>query len=94
MSKDKAGAGQCPVDCEGEPMSRIHPGECVDCGACESRPARPRRSSPKTTSPASGRSSAPRTPGFSGQLGSPGGTAKTGPLPHDTGYLASYITSW
>jgi hypothetical protein len=28
---------------------------------------------------------------FSGQLGSPGGAAKTGPLPHDTGYLASSV---
>ena len=27
---------------------------------------------------------------FSGQLGSPGGAAKTGPLPYDTGYVAGY----
>jgi hypothetical protein len=30
---------------------------------------------------------------FFDQLGSPGGTAKTGPLPYDTGYVASYVTS-
>ena len=26
----------CPVDCfyEGEQMLYIHPGECIDCGAC------------------------------------------------------------
>ena len=28
---------ECPVDCiyEGERMRYIHPGECIDCGACE-----------------------------------------------------------
>jgi hypothetical protein len=30
---------------------------------------------------------------FSGQLGAPGGTAKTGPLPDDTGHIASDVTS-
>jgi hypothetical protein len=30
---------------------------------------------------------------FSGQFGSPGGAGKTRPLPYDTGYVASYITS-
>jgi len=30
---------------------------------------------------------------FSGQLGSPGGAAKTGPLPDDTDPVASYVTS-
>src|SRR5258708_12986385 len=35
--KDKACAGESPVDCiyEGERMVYIPPGECVDCGACE-----------------------------------------------------------
>ncbi len=28
---------------------------------------------------------------FSGQPGSPGGAAKTGPLPYDTDYIASYV---
>ena len=34
---DKTCIEQCPVDCiyEGERMLYIHPGECVDCGACE-----------------------------------------------------------
>jgi hypothetical protein len=31
---------------------------------------------------------------FSGQLGSPGGAAKTGPLPDDTDYVASYVADW
>jgi NAD-dependent dihydropyrimidine dehydrogenase PreA subunit len=35
--KDKTCIEECPVDCiyEGERMLYIHPGECVDCGACE-----------------------------------------------------------
>lgn len=34
---DKSCMEECPVDCiyEGERMLYIHPGECVDCGACE-----------------------------------------------------------
>jgi hypothetical protein len=30
---------------------------------------------------------------FSGQLGSPGGASRIGPLPYDTDYVASYATS-
>ena len=30
---------------------------------------------------------------FFGQLGSPGGAFKTGALPNDTDYVASYVTS-
>jgi hypothetical protein len=30
---------------------------------------------------------------FFDQLGSPGGAAQTGPLPYDTNYIASYVTS-
>jgi hypothetical protein len=30
---------------------------------------------------------------FFDQLGSPGGAAKTGSLPYDTNYIASYVTS-
>ncbi len=35
--KDKACAGECPVDCiyEGERVLYIHPDECVECGTCE-----------------------------------------------------------
>jgi ferredoxin len=35
--KDKACIEACPVDCiyEGERSLYIHPGECVDCGACD-----------------------------------------------------------
>jgi NAD-dependent dihydropyrimidine dehydrogenase PreA subunit len=36
-TKDRSCVAVCPVDCiyETEPMLVIHPGECIDCGACE-----------------------------------------------------------
>jgi ferredoxin len=36
-TKDQSCVAVCPVDCiyETEPMLVIHPGECIDCGACE-----------------------------------------------------------
>ena len=35
-SKDQSCIEVCPVDCiyEAERMLVIHPGECIDCGAC------------------------------------------------------------
>ncbi len=35
-SKDESCVEVCPVDCiyESEEMLVIHPGECIDCGAC------------------------------------------------------------
>ncbi|MDJ0105080.1 ferredoxin family protein [Rhodococcus erythropolis] len=35
---DRSCVEACPVDCiyEGERSMYIHPGECIDCGACES----------------------------------------------------------
>jgi NAD-dependent dihydropyrimidine dehydrogenase PreA subunit len=35
--KDQACVEECPVDCiyEGERTLYIHPGECIDCAACE-----------------------------------------------------------
>ena len=73
-------------------MLCTHPGECVDRGACE------------PVCPAGAIVCEDGVPGqwaqfttenarFSGQLGSPGGAAKTGPLPYDTNYIASYVTS-
>jgi NAD-dependent dihydropyrimidine dehydrogenase PreA subunit len=34
---DRSCLEQCPVDCiyEGDRMLYIHPGECIECGACE-----------------------------------------------------------
>jgi ferredoxin len=35
--KDRACVDVCPVTCiyEGEDQLYIHPGDCIDCGACE-----------------------------------------------------------
>ena len=92
--KDKGCIEECPVDCiyEGERMLYIHPDECVDCGACE--PVCPVEAIfYETTCPANGRSSPTENARFFDQLGSPGGAAKTGPLPDDTDCVASYVTS-
>ena len=68
-------------------------GECADRGACE------------PVCPAGAIVCEDDVPGqwaqftgenakFSGQPGSPGGAAKTGPLPGGTDHVASYVTSW
>ena len=78
--------------CEGEPMPCIHPGECVDCGARE--PVCPVEAiSCEDDVPGQWAQFTAENARFSGQPGSPGGAPKTGPLPPDTGYVASYITS-
>ena len=69
-------------------MLYIHPGECVDCGACEPvcqagaifcEDDVPERWAKFTA----------ESVRFFGQPGSPGGASRTGPLPYDTGYVAS-----
>jgi hypothetical protein len=54
--------------------------------------ARSRRSSAKTTCPGAGPVHDENAKFFD-QPGSPGGAAKTGPLPDDTDHVASYVTS-
>ena len=72
-------------------MLCIHPGECVGCDACEPvcpveaifcEGDMPERWAQFTSQNAR----------FSGQLGSPGAAAETGPLPYDTGWVAGYVT--
>ncbi|MFE2106987.1 ferredoxin [Kitasatospora sp. NPDC059463] len=76
--KDKACIEECPVDCiyEGPRKMYIHPGECVDCGACEPvcpveavyyEDAVPAPWTPYTTAERE----------FADTLGSPGGAAAT-----------------
>jgi NAD-dependent dihydropyrimidine dehydrogenase PreA subunit len=87
---DRACIEECPVDCiyAGRRTLYIHPGECVDCGACE--PVCPsRRSSTKTTCPASGARTSGRTPNFFDDLGSPRGASKVGQLDRDVGPAAT-----
>jgi hypothetical protein len=54
-------------------MACIHPGQCADCDACQPVCA---------AGPVHGQNAQ-----FSGQPGSPGGAAKTGQLPCDTGWV-------
>jgi NAD-dependent dihydropyrimidine dehydrogenase PreA subunit len=91
--KDKGCIEECPVDCiyEGERMLYIHPDECVDCGACE--PVCPVEAIfYEDDVPEQWAQFTAENAKFFDQLGSPGGAAKTGPLPYDTDYVASYVT--
>jgi ferredoxin len=67
------------------------PDECVDCGACE--PVCPVEAIfYEDDVPAQWAQFTAENAKFFDQLGSPGGAAKTGPLPYDTHYVASYVT--
>src|SRR5260370_991456 len=86
--KDKACIEECPLDCiyEGERMLYIHPDECVDCGACE--PVCPVEAIfYEDDVPAQWAQFTAENAKFFGQLASPGGAAKTGPLPYDTDHV-------
>jgi NAD-dependent dihydropyrimidine dehydrogenase PreA subunit len=91
--KDKGCVDECPVDCiyEGPRMLYIHPDECVDCGACE--PVCPVEAIfYEDDVPGQWAQFTTENAKFFDQLGSPGGAAKTGPLPSDTDYVANYDT--
>jgi NAD-dependent dihydropyrimidine dehydrogenase PreA subunit len=90
--RDKACIEECAAEriCEGERMLSIRPDDCVGEGACE--PVRaveaifceddvPGQWAQLTVGNAK----------FFDQLGSPGGAAKTGPLPYDTEYVANCV---
>jgi Fe-S-cluster-containing hydrogenase component 2 len=73
-------------------MLYTHSGECANCSGCE------------PVCPAGAIVCEDDVPGqwtrfttenvrFFAQPGSPGGAAKTGPLPDDTDHVASYVTS-
>jgi len=92
--KDKAWVDECPVDCiyEGERTLYIHPDECVECGSCE--PVCPVETIfYEDDVPGQWAQFTAENASFAGPLGSPGGASKTGPLPYDTGYAASCVTS-
>ncbi len=92
--KDKSCVEECPVDCiyEGERMLYIHPDECVDCGACE--PVCPVEAIfYEDDVPEQWAQFTVENAKFFGQLRSPGGAAKTSPLPYDTDYVASYVVT-
>lgn len=86
--KDRACVDECPVDCiyEGERTLYIHPGECVDCGACE--PVCPVEAIyyeddvPEEWEPYMAVNTE-----FFDELGSPGGAAKLGPTGKDHPFI-------
>ena len=69
--------------------------ECVDCGACGAcEPVCPVEAIfYEDDVPGQWAQFTAGNAKFFDQLGSPGGAAKTGPLPYDTDYTASYVTS-
>ena len=92
--KDKACVDECPVDCiyEGERMLYTHPHECAECGTCE--PVCPVEAIfYEDDVPEQWAQFTAENASFFDPLGSPGGASKTGPLPYDTDYVASCVTS-
>jgi ferredoxin len=87
---DKTCAGEWPVAsiCEGDLVLCIRSGACVDCDAGE--PACPVEAiSCEHDVPGQQAQFTTENVRFSGQLGSPGGASRTGPLRCDTGHVTS-----
>ncbi|MGW0538599.1 ferredoxin [Streptomyces sp. NPDC003032] len=88
--KDKSCIDECPVDCiyEGGRALYIHPDECVDCGACE--PVCPVEAIYfEDDVPADWGDHRGSNVAFFDAIGSPGGAAALGALPHDSALVAS-----
>jgi len=91
---DKACAGECPADCiyQGERMLYTHLDECVECATCE--PDCPVEAIfCEDDVPEQWAQFTAENASFLDPLGSPRGASMTGPLPYDTDYAASCITS-
>ena len=96
--KDRACVAECPLDCiyEGARSLYIHPGECMDCGACEAvcpvgavHYAEELPLDLQEHAPDNGRFFTEILPGRDAPLGSPGGAAAVGPLGVDTPMIAA-----
>jgi NAD-dependent dihydropyrimidine dehydrogenase PreA subunit len=98
-STDRSCLEECPVDCiyEGDRKLYIHPGECIDCGACEMACPVGAISIDRVADPVftldSRRFFDETLPGRSGPLGAPGGSDAVGPLGVDTPMVAAYDVS-
>ena len=95
---DRTCVEECPVDCiyEGERKLYIHPGECIDCGACE--PVCPVEAITQDRMVEEGdeafvedneRFFTDVLPGRSEPVGSPGGAALSGVIGVDTELVRS-----
>jgi NAD-dependent dihydropyrimidine dehydrogenase PreA subunit len=93
---DRSCIEECPVDCiyEGGRKLYIHPGECIDCGACEVACPTEAIKSGQTADPAHREDNRKffevTLPGRDGPLGSPGGAAKIGATGVDTPLVRGY----
>jgi NAD-dependent dihydropyrimidine dehydrogenase PreA subunit len=87
---DRSCIEECPVDCiyEGGRKLYIHPGECIDCGACEVACPTEAIKSDRTADPAHREDNRQFfqviLPGRDEPLGSPGGSVKIGAAHVDT----------
>jgi len=96
---DRSCIEECPVDSiyEGARKLYIHPGECIDCGACEMACPVGAITVDRQADPAfrldNRRFFAEALPGRAEPLGSPGGSARPGVIGVDTPMVASYLTA-
>ena len=96
---DRSCIEECPVDCiyVGSRKAYIHPGECIDCGACELacpveaiRPLRQVNDEPDLLFARDNAAFfAEPLPGRDQPLGTPGGAAKLGDVGADTALVQS-----
>src|SRR5690349_21673844 len=87
---DKACIAECPIDCiyEGDRMLYIQPDECIDCGACE--PACPVEAIfYEDDLPAEWKVYEAVNAEFFDGVGTPGGSARVGPLRRDHALVAA-----
>ncbi|KAA0942498.1 MULTISPECIES: ferredoxin [Streptomyces] len=88
--KDRSCVDECPVDCiyEGRRALYIQTDECVDCGACE--PVCPVEAVFfEADLPAAWQGYRASAEDFFQGVGSPGGSAATGPYDHDSPLVAA-----
>ncbi len=91
--KDGTCVEACPVDCiyEGVRMYYIHPGECIECGACESVcPVEAIWRADVVPSELSAFVEENARFFVETGLGGPAGTAAAGPTAHDTELVATW----
>lgn len=97
--KDTACLDECPVDCiyTGIRKLYIHPGECIDCGACEAACPVDAIMNVRLVPAAEAEFIADEErffhtvlPGRTTPVGDPGGAGRIGPVGADTPFVAAF----